>query len=99
MISDEICIDRLVMREVWFGLVCCCQILVIVGTKLEVIIMEMAQEIEDRNTVVRGAPLVEPSNKFFWFSRPQWVLFLIHLTLFQNAFQLAFFLWAWVSSN
>ncbi|KAK1604636.1 hypothetical protein QYE76_028309 [Lolium multiflorum] len=63
------------------------------GTKLEIIIMEMAQEIQDRATVIKGSPVVEPSNKFFWFNRPDWVLFLIHLTLFQNAFQMAHFVW------
>ncbi|XP_051204580.1 protein MLO [Lolium perenne] len=68
-------------------------ILLCVGTKLEIIIMEMAQEIQDRATVIKGAPVVEPSNKFFWFNRPDWVLFLIHLTLFQNAFQMAHFVW------
>jgi len=68
-------------------------ILLWVGTKLEIIIMEMAQEIQERATVIKGAPVVEPSNKFFWFSRPDWVLFLIHLTLFQNAFQMAHFVW------
>ncbi|XVE69573.1 hypothetical protein DITRI_Ditri10aG0002000 [Diplodiscus trichospermus] len=55
--------------------------------------MEMAQEIQDRTTVIRGAPVVEPNNKYFWFNRPQWILFLIHYTLFQNAFQMAYFLW------
>ncbi len=59
------------------------QILLLVGTKLEVIIMEMAQQIQDRTTVVKGAPVVEPSNKYFWFNRPDWILFLMHLTLFQ----------------
>ncbi|KAL0366502.1 UNVERIFIED_CONTAM: MLO protein1 [Sesamum radiatum] len=56
------------------------------GTKLELVIMEMAQQIQDRATVVRGAPLVEPTNNFFWFNRPQWILFLIHFTLFQYEF-------------
>ncbi|XP_058080207.1 MLO protein homolog 1-like [Magnolia sinica] len=70
-------------------------ILLMVGTKLEVIIMEMAQQIEERTAVIKGAPVVEPSNKFFWFNRPQWILFLIHFTLFQNAFQMAYFLWVW----
>lgn len=45
--------------------------------------MEMAQQIQDKATIVRGAPVVEPSNKFFWFNNPQLVLFLIHFTLFQ----------------
>ncbi|XP_075655295.1 MLO protein homolog 1-like [Castanea sativa] len=70
-------------------------ILLLVGTKLEVIIMEMAQQIQDRTTVVKGAPVVEPSNKYFWFNQPDWILFLIHLNLFQNAFQMAYFLWIW----
>ncbi|KAE8654095.1 MLO protein-like protein 1 [Hibiscus syriacus] len=70
-------------------------ILLLVGTKLEVIIMDMAEEIQDRSAVVRGAPVVEPNNKYFWFNRPQWILFLIHYTLFQNAFQMAYFLWVW----
>ncbi|KAK7283468.1 hypothetical protein RIF29_13008 [Crotalaria pallida] len=68
-------------------------ILLLVGMKLELIIMEMAQEIQDRTTIVRGVPVVEPNNKYFWFNRPQWIIFLIHFTLFQNAFQLAYFLW------
>lgn len=70
-------------------------IVLLVGAKLEIIIMEMAQQIQERTTVVKGAPVVEPSNKFFWFNRPQWILYLIHFTLFQNAFQLAYFLWTW----
>ncbi|KAF8026332.1 hypothetical protein BT93_F2962 [Corymbia citriodora subsp. variegata] len=70
-------------------------IILSVGTKLQVIIMEMAQDIQDRTSVVKGPPVVEPHDRFFWFNRPQWVLLLIHFTLFQNAFQMAFFLWTW----
>ncbi|KAF6999319.1 hypothetical protein CFC21_015367 [Triticum aestivum] len=58
-------------------------ILLWVGTKLDMVIMEMALEIQDRTSVVKGTP----------FNRPDWVLFLIHLTLFQNAFQMAHFVW------
>ncbi|XP_052190825.1 MLO protein homolog 1-like isoform X2 [Diospyros lotus] len=68
-------------------------IILLVGTKLELVIMEMAQQIEDRTSVIRGAPVVEPSNSYFWFNRPQWILVLIHFTVFQNAFQMALFLW------
>lgn len=62
---------------------CGLQILIIIGTKLEHVIMEMAQEIQDRTTIVRGAPVVEPNNKYFWFNRPHWILFFIHYILFQ----------------
>ncbi|KDP36763.1 hypothetical protein JCGZ_08054 [Jatropha curcas] len=82
-------VDYLTMRNGFIN------ILLLVGTKLELVIMEMAQEIQARTTVVRGAPVVEPNNKYFWFNRPQWILFLLHYTLFQNAFQMAFFLWTW----
>ncbi|CAM8936658.1 unnamed protein product [Rhodiola kirilowii] len=68
-------------------------ILLMVGTKLELVIMEMAQEIQTRNTVIKGAPVVQPNNKYFWFNQPRWILLLIHFTLFQNAFQMAYFLW------
>ncbi|CAK7355511.1 unnamed protein product [Dovyalis caffra] len=58
-------------------------VILIVGAKLEIIIMEMAHEIQDKTTVVKGVPVVEPSNKYFWFNRPEIILFLIHFTLFQ----------------
>jgi mlo protein len=64
------------------------QILLLVGTKLELIILDMAQEIQDRTTIVRGVPVVEPNNKYFWFNRPQWIIFLIHFTLFQVIYSL-----------
>lgn len=59
------------------------QILVLVGMKLEVVIMEMAEKIQDETAIVKGMPVIEPSNQFFWFNRPRWILFLIHFTLFQ----------------
>ncbi|GAA0185941.1 hypothetical protein LIER_33229 [Lithospermum erythrorhizon] len=70
-------------------------ILLVIGAKLQIVIMDMAQQIQDRNTVVKGVPLVEPNNEHFWFNRPDLILFLIHFTLFQNAFQMAYFIWSW----
>ncbi|XP_057873962.2 MLO-like protein 6 [Cryptomeria japonica] len=70
-------------------------ILLIVGTKLQVIITKMALDIQDTNPVVRGAPVVNPNDQLFWFKRPRLILHLIHFSLFQSAFQLAFFFWAW----
>ncbi|KAF7811915.1 MLO1 [Senna tora] len=54
----------------------------------------MALRIHERGEVVKGAPVVEPGDDLFWFNRPRLLLFLIHLVLFQNAFQLAFFAWS-----
>ncbi|GER34829.1 MLO-like protein [Striga asiatica] len=68
-------------------------IVLFVGTKLEVIVARMAVQLTDRNTVIKGSPLVQPDDSLFWFSRPQLVLTLLHFTLFMNSFELAFFAW------
>ncbi|KAI9154435.1 hypothetical protein LWI28_026271 [Acer negundo] len=68
-------------------------ILLVLGTKLEAIVARMALQINNRSKVVKGTPLVHPSDNLFWFGRPRFVLILLHLTLFMNAFELAFFIW------
>ncbi|XP_008804580.1 MLO-like protein 9 isoform X2 [Phoenix dactylifera] len=70
-------------------------IILAIGTKLQAIITRMAVEIQERHAVIQGIPLVHLSDHHFWFGRPQLVLFLIHFTLFQNAFELIYFLWIW----
>ncbi|XP_078165094.1 MLO-like protein 9 isoform X1 [Carex rostrata] len=66
-----------------------------VGTKLQAIIASMALEIQQRHAVIQGMPIVKLSDHHFWFGRPRLILFLIHFTLFVNAFQLTYFLWVW----
>ncbi|KAM7517386.1 hypothetical protein LguiA_006969 [Lonicera macranthoides] len=66
-----------------------------VGTKLQAIITRMAVEIQEKHAVVQGIPLVQVSDRYFWFSKPRLVLYLIHLTLFQNAFEITYFFWIW----
>ncbi|KAI3461451.1 hypothetical protein Pfo_018114 [Paulownia fortunei] len=68
-------------------------IVLFVGTKLEVIVARMAMQVTNQNTVIKGAPLVQPNNNLFWFKRPQLVLTLLHFTLFMNAFEFSFFIW------
>ncbi|KAJ0087976.1 hypothetical protein Patl1_32067 [Pistacia atlantica] len=68
-------------------------IVLLAGTKLETIVAKMALRINERTDVIKGTPLVEPSDKLFWFGRPRFVLILLHFTLFLNAFELAFFIW------
>ncbi|XP_047314709.1 MLO-like protein 5 isoform X2 [Impatiens glandulifera] len=63
-------------------------VIIAVGTKLQAIITQMAVEIQERHAVVQGIPLVQVSDKHFWFSWPKLVLHLIHLTLFQFEFGL-----------
>ncbi|KAL3531918.1 hypothetical protein ACH5RR_005439 [Cinchona calisaya] len=68
-------------------------IVLVVGTKLEVIVAKMALQLKNQNTVIVGIPLVKPNDDLFWFSRPRFILFLLQATLFVNAFELAFFIW------
>ncbi|XP_021806749.1 MLO-like protein 6 [Prunus avium] len=69
--------------------------ILLVGTKLQVIITKMGLKLKERGEVVKGTPLVEPGDHLFWFNNPRLILHLIHFVLFQNAFQLAFFAWTW----
>ncbi|KAK3232032.1 hypothetical protein Dsin_003913 [Dipteronia sinensis] len=66
-----------------------------VGTKLQGIISQMAIEITERHTVIQGIPLVQVSDNYFWFCWPELILHLIHFVLFQNAFEITYFLWIW----
>ncbi|KAJ0970144.1 hypothetical protein J5N97_023021 [Dioscorea zingiberensis] len=68
-------------------------IILLVGAKLQVIITRMALQIMDSGDVVKGVPVVRPTDDLFWFNRPTLILFLIQFVLFQNAFQIAFFAW------
>ena len=59
------------------------QVILAVGTKLQAILTKMALEITERHAVVQGIPLVQASDKYFWFSKPHLILHLIHFALFQ----------------
>ena len=72
------------------------QLLLLVGTKLEHIITELAQEVSERSSVVDETTPIKPSDELFWFDSPNLVLYLIHFILFQNSFEIAFFVWIWV---
>ncbi|KAI3942961.1 hypothetical protein MKW98_005473 [Papaver atlanticum] len=70
-------------------------LLVAVGAKLQHVISQLAHEVAEKHVAVPGELVVHPSDKHFWFGRPRIVLLLIHFTLFQNAFEIAFFFWIW----
>uniref|UniRef100_A0A803LNP1 MLO-like protein n=1 Tax=Chenopodium quinoa TaxID=63459 RepID=A0A803LNP1_CHEQI len=59
-------------------------VILAVGTKLQAILTRMALEITERHAVVQGIPLVQGSDEYFWFSRPQFILHLLHFALFQG---------------
>lgn len=72
------------------------QLLLAVGTKLEHVITQLAGDVAAKHIAVEGDLVVKPSDDHFWFHRPRLVLLLIHIILFQNSFEIAFFFWIWV---
>ncbi|MED6183908.1 hypothetical protein PIB30_042380 [Stylosanthes scabra] len=72
-------------------------VLLAVGTKLEHVIIELANEVAERHVAIEGELVVQPSDHHFWFNRPRIVLFFIHFILFQNAFEISYFFWILVT--
>ncbi|CAM6097892.1 unnamed protein product [Calypogeia fissa] len=68
-------------------------LLLIVGTKLQHIITSMALEIARSQGETEGS--VKPRDELFWFNNPEILLHIIHFILFQNSFELAYFVWIW----
>ncbi|XWS20626.1 hypothetical protein CRYUN_Cryun31cG0118900 [Craigia yunnanensis] len=67
-------------------------LLLLVGAKLEHIIIRLAQDVDEMKEQGEAAQ-VKPSDEHFWFKKPGIVLHFIHFILFQNAFEIAFFFW------
>ncbi|KQK10960.1 hypothetical protein BRADI_2g57317v3 [Brachypodium distachyon] len=68
-------------------------LLLAVGTKLEHVIAQLAQEVAEKHSSIEGDLVVNPSDEHFWCARPRVILYLIHFILFQNAFEIALFFW------
>ncbi|XP_047968932.1 MLO-like protein 11 isoform X2 [Salvia hispanica] len=69
-------------------------LVLLVGTKLQHIIATLALE----SAGITGSfnrPKFRPRDELFWFKKPELLLTLIHLVLFQNSFELASFFWFW----
>ena len=64
----------------------CWKVTLAVGAKLQGVITQMAIEIQERHAVVQGIPLVQVSDRHFWFCWPELILHLIHFVLFQVLF-------------
>ncbi|XP_010251439.1 PREDICTED: MLO-like protein 1 isoform X2 [Nelumbo nucifera] len=71
-------------------------LLLVVGTKLEYVITQLAHKVAEKHYAIEGDLVVTPSDDLFWFRKPKIVLLLIHLILFQNSFEIALFFWIWV---
>ncbi|KAK2995844.1 hypothetical protein RJ640_002482 [Escallonia rubra] len=63
--------------------------------KLEQVISELAHEVAEKHAAIEGDLVVTPSDEHFWLNQPLLVLILIHIILFQNSFELAFFFFIW----
>ncbi|KAL2348617.1 hypothetical protein Fmac_002617 [Flemingia macrophylla] len=68
-------------------------LILIIGTKLHRVVVKLAVEIVDR------CPVIKPHrfnlrDDLFWFGKPRFLLRLIQLISFLNAFEMATFLWS-----
>lgn len=72
------------------------QLLLLVGAHLERVITRLAREAKENKTGDGQVEMVKPSDKHFFCNNPKIILYLIHFILFQNSFEIAFFIWIWV---
>ncbi|KAK1430994.1 hypothetical protein QVD17_14176 [Tagetes erecta] len=77
----------------WISLVPVALVLLL-GVKLQHVIATLALESAAITGYFPQAKL-KPRDELFWFKKPELLLSLIHFILFQNAFELASFIWFW----
>lgn len=63
------------------------KIALLAGTKLQVIITKMHLDSCKESSVIKGTILVKPSDEYFWFHRPEWLLHLLQIILIQVQYQ------------
>ncbi|KAK8626838.1 hypothetical protein V6N13_134468 [Hibiscus sabdariffa] len=68
-------------------------LVMLVGTKLHHVVSSLALEIKEPIGPPTGAQ-VKPRDDLFWFGKPEMLLRLIQFIIFQNAFEMATFLWS-----
>ncbi|XP_065856654.1 MLO-like protein 4 [Euphorbia lathyris] len=68
-------------------------LVLLIGTKLHRVVVKLAVEIMGTAPRLGGLPL-NLRNELFWFGKPKLLLWLIQLITFQNAFEMAAFLWS-----
>ncbi|XP_062227169.1 MLO-like protein 14 [Phragmites australis] len=67
-------------------------LVLLVGAKLQHVIATLTAEGARMSAY---GPRIKPRDDLFWFKKPEFLLWLIHFILFQNAFELASFFWFW----
>ncbi|XP_007042272.2 PREDICTED: MLO-like protein 4 [Theobroma cacao] len=68
-------------------------LVMLVGTKLQHVVSSLALEIKEQTGPPTGAQ-VKPRDDLFWFGKPEILLRLIQFIIFQNAFEMATFIWS-----
>ncbi|KAG2705393.1 hypothetical protein I3760_05G050800 [Carya illinoinensis] len=68
-------------------------LVMLVGTKLQHVVSSLALEIGEQ-TGPSVAGQVKPRDDLFWFGKPDILLRLIQFIIFQNAFEMATFIWS-----
>ncbi|OVA19626.1 Mlo-related protein [Macleaya cordata] len=67
-------------------------LILLVGTKLHHIVVKLALEVEGTNPCTGNQ--FKLRDELFWFGKPKLLLWLIQLISFQNAFEMATFIWS-----
>ncbi|KAJ1419988.1 Mlo-related protein [Sesbania bispinosa] len=67
-------------------------LVMLIGTKLQQVVSTLALEIMEQ-TGPSARTQVKPSDDLFWFKKPDILLWLIQFVIFQNAFEMATFIW------
>ncbi|PHT36181.1 MLO-like protein 4 [Capsicum baccatum] len=89
--NDHSCVAGL---NIYFWLSFIPAILVmVVGTKLQHVVSSLALEIAEPKGPLIGTQ-VKPRDELFWFGKPKILLRLIQFISFQNAFEMATFIWS-----
>ncbi|KAJ7968043.1 MLO-like protein [Quillaja saponaria] len=68
-------------------------VVMLIGTKLQHVVSTLALEIM-KQTALSVRTQVKPRDDLFWFKKPEMLLRLIQFVIFQNAFEMATFIWS-----
>ncbi|KAG1369915.1 putative MLO-like protein 4 [Cocos nucifera] len=68
-------------------------VVMLVGTKLQHVVAQLALEVVEATGPFVGTQL-KPRDDLFWFGKPELLLWLIQFISFQNAFEMAAFIWS-----
>ncbi|XVE82472.1 hypothetical protein DITRI_Ditri16bG0007400 [Diplodiscus trichospermus] len=68
-------------------------LILVIGTKLHRVVVKLAVEIMEHDPL-EGSHQFNLRDELFWFGRPRFLLLLIQLISFQNAFEMASFIWS-----